>query len=71
MVMFLARNPQVRDVVVAEVGLKSFTLVDPEFGLEKQVYVDKHGAQGCVPSESAFQHWLFSCFELSWCLGVE
>ncbi len=47
-VLYLARYPQVRDVLVVETGLKSFTIVDVEYGIEKQVYVDKHGAEGCV-----------------------
>ena len=45
-ILYLARNPQVRDVIVAAVGEKSFTLMDVEWGLEKQVFVDKHGAAG-------------------------
>ncbi len=47
-VLYLARYPQVRDVLVVETGLKSFTIVEVEYGIEKQVYVDKHGAEGCV-----------------------
>ena len=44
--VYLSTREVHHDVFVLEVKERQFTLVDPTYGVEKQLFVDRQGAEG-------------------------
>ena len=61
MCLYLRDNPTTTGGVILSVGLKSFTVYEPKWGLQKLVYVDKCFAQGFLDEETRtltlLPHW--------------
>ncbi len=49
MIRYLASQPRmVKDVAIVSVGVKAFKVLIIDWHVNKDVFVDQHGAEGCV-----------------------